>query len=464
MKFGLLLFLLFILPIISPIIADELFQQILFNNDGTLPKFRQKASNNYCRDFGPTSSVLLFAHRGSCYSLTNQLVTWSQADNLCQNHFHVDTNKNQGGLALFDDAIEFDYVRQIIGVFNRSATEFGAYIGFSYRNQSWLWLNGRHVNFSETPPSVIAPNNLIFPYQQQKPCGKLELLRPNETTVLFGLMQQECTKTERALCKIKVDHCFENDQCGIHGVCNNDGPTFHCECEFLYDGIYCDKYSSEAIQVIAASLFIALACLVICICKRSQKYKNNYQKRQIQRRNKNSDNYVTDGSSDCLFRNLFNKFMCLSHSSSSSLPSSECKKSSNPPPLPNPRPNISKFPKRHRSKPIMDSLLTFIQSFLTVTLAGISIVYICVQRTNSIYNDHHEKMNKNFSTKSYICHIIGSNNSNQNIIMLPLSIALTLILFIIHQTINIDKKKSFFQNLSFPILVNPFQKSNRFHT
>ncbi|CAF0738745.1 unnamed protein product [Rotaria sordida] len=491
---------------------------MLFNNDGTLPKLRQKTSNkyrnlktklsnnhrpyqpsivtsdtsqtrlvnqantnnithatinniystssiaeDYCRDFGPTSSVLLFAYRGSCYSLTNQLVTWSQADNLCQNHFHINTNKNQGDLASFDDAIEFDYVRQIVGVFNRSATEFGAYIGFSYRNQSWLWLNGRHVNFSETPPSVIAPNNLIFPYQQQKPCGKLELLRPNETTILFGLMQQECTKTERALCKIKVDHCFENDQCGIHGVCSNDGITFHCECTFLYDGIYCDKYSSEAIQVIAASIFITLACLGICVCKRSQKYKNNYQKRQIQRRNENSNNYVTDGSSGCLFRNLFNKFMCLSHSSSSSS-SSECKKSSIPPPLPNPRPNISKFPKRHRSKPIMDSLLTFIQSFLTVTVAGISIVYICVQRTNVIYNDHNEKMNKNFSTKSYLCHIIGSNNSNQNIIMLPLSILLTLFLFIIHQTINRDKKKSFLQNLSFPILVNPFQKSNRFHT
>jgi hypothetical protein len=60
------------------------------------------------------------------------------------------------------------------------------------------------VDFFETPPSVTAPNNLIFPYQQQKPCGKLELLRPNETTILFGLMQQECTKTERALCKISM--------------------------------------------------------------------------------------------------------------------------------------------------------------------------------------------------------------------------------------------------------------------
>ena len=69
---------------------------------------------------------------------------------------------------------------------------------------SWLWLNGRKVDFSETPPSVIPPNNDIFPYRQQKPCGKLELLRPNETTILFGLMQQECTKTERALCKISL--------------------------------------------------------------------------------------------------------------------------------------------------------------------------------------------------------------------------------------------------------------------
>ncbi len=75
---------------------------------------------------------------------------------------------------------------------------------FYFLLESWLWLNGRPVDFSETPPSVTAPNNLIFPYQQQKPCGKIELLRPNETTILFGLMQQECTKTERALCKISM--------------------------------------------------------------------------------------------------------------------------------------------------------------------------------------------------------------------------------------------------------------------
>lgn len=97
---------------------------------------------DYCRDFGPSSSsVLLFAYRGSCYSLTHQAVTWSQADQLCQNHFQSNINrigtKNQGGLALFDDQGEFQYVRQIIGSFNRSATEFGAYIGFSYQNRTF---------------------------------------------------------------------------------------------------------------------------------------------------------------------------------------------------------------------------------------------------------------------------------------------------------------------------------------
>ncbi|CAF4408827.1 unnamed protein product, partial [Adineta steineri] len=98
------------------------------------------------------------------------------------------------------------------------------------------------------------------------------------------------------------------------------------------------------------------------------------------------------------------------------------------------------------------------------TVAGISIVYICVQRTSSIYNEHNEKQTKNHSTKAYLCQLVGSSNSNQNIIMLPLSILLTIFLFIVHQTINSDKKKSFYQNLSFPIIVNPFQKSNRFHT
>lgn len=44
--------------------------------------------------------------------------------------------------------------------------------------------------------------------------------------------------------------------------------------------------SSEAIQVIAASLFIALACLGICLCKRTEKYQTNRQRRPIHRRNK----------------------------------------------------------------------------------------------------------------------------------------------------------------------------------
>ena len=105
---------------------------------------------------------------------------------------------------------------------------------------------------------------------------------------------------------IEIDHCFENNQCGIHGICKNAEGTFQCECTFLYDGIYCDKCmqefiieinlqksvyfwiidSSEAIQVIAASLFIALACFAICLCKRTQNYKNNRRRRQIQKRNK----------------------------------------------------------------------------------------------------------------------------------------------------------------------------------
>lgn len=63
--------------------------------------------------------------------------------------------------------------------------------------------------------------------------------------------------------------------------------------------------------------------------------------------------------------------------------------------------------------------------------------------------------------KSYLCQLIGSSNSNQNIIMLPLSLILTLILVIIHQTFQRDEKKKSF---SFPVIVNPFQKSNRFYT
>lgn len=167
-----------------------------------------------------------------------------------------------------------------------------------------------------------------------------------------------------------------------------------------------------------------------------------------------SSAYFSDGylEKNSFFQQLFQKF---THSTPT-------KKSSHPPPLPNPRPNIvTKVPKRHRPKPVLDSLLTFIQSFLTVTLAGISIVYICVQRTSSIYIDPSEKSTKNHSNKPYLCQLIGSSNSNQNIVMLPLSMILTFILIIIHQTLKTEEKKKSF---SFPVIVNPFQKSNRFYT
>ena len=155
-----------------------------------------------------------------------------------------------------------------------------------------------------------------------------------------------------------------------------------------------------------------------------------------------SDHYPQENSSGCLFRDLFSKFTHLS----------EYKKSPHPPPpLPNPRPNLTKTPKRHRPKPITDGCLTFIQSFLTVTLAGISLVYICVQRTSTIYTEHVNL--KNQSSKPYLCQLIGSNNSNQNIVMLPFSLILTLVLIIIHQLNNPERKKSF----SFQLLLIHFK-------
>ena len=104
----------------------------------------------YCRDFGPRSSALLFPYRGSCYSLTSQAVTWSEADNLCQNHFYVNTNKNKGSLTVFEDAIEFNYVGHVVElVFNRSAIELGAYIGFYYRNSKFKKkLSSKHFHLS----------------------------------------------------------------------------------------------------------------------------------------------------------------------------------------------------------------------------------------------------------------------------------------------------------------------------
>ena len=46
MKFGLLLFLLFILSIISPIITDGLLRRTFLHDDGILQKIRHKASNS----------------------------------------------------------------------------------------------------------------------------------------------------------------------------------------------------------------------------------------------------------------------------------------------------------------------------------------------------------------------------------------------------------------------------------
>ncbi|CAF0958096.1 unnamed protein product [Didymodactylos carnosus] len=467
----------------------------------------------YCKDFGQSS--LLFAYRGFCYSVTSELVPWTQAVNYCQQHFH-NVSHQQASLLIFDEENsndEFQYIKQIFMSYNQSATKLSASIGFSYQNNTWIWLDGRKVDFRETPPSIYATKNSIFPYEQLM-CGIIELRRlPNETK--FGLMQQECLTPERVFCKLEVDYCFENDKCGLNGVCSNEDGEFRCECAFLYDGVYCDEYSSEAIQVIIASLFVGLACIVIAVCKKAQQIQNktfimkHYEQNDVAARdhllnlndNKSLNKFKQIGS---ICFQKFPKWIHHSSLSTSSLQDS-CSKPSLPPSIPhlNHLKQSCHRSNRHRTKTkTSNGLLTFVQSFLTVAVAGVAIVYICVRRTSSIYDydQQYSKQQHNHSLlklkdsiglkssndenrtvitpiimkKSYICRLIGSNYVNQNVFMLPFSALLTFILFLLYQTIQQASSVSihhhhhqyrwFFQRLKFPIILNPFQKTDRFHT
>jgi len=107
----------------------------------------------------------------------------------------------------------------------------------------------------------------------------------------------------------------------------------------------------------------------------------------------------------------------------------------------------------------MDGFLAFIQTSLTLSIAGISLVYICVQRATLIYKE--QISTKNQSSRTYLCQLIGTHNSNQNIIMLPFAILLAIVLYVVHVLTNKENKS---RTLSFPTIVNPFQKSNRFYT
>ncbi|CAF1311229.1 unnamed protein product [Didymodactylos carnosus] len=467
-------------------------------------------AEDYCKDFG--QSLLLFAYRGFCYSVTSELIPWAKADNYCQQHFRNVSNR-QASLLVFDEDdsdSEFQYIKQIFMSYNQSATKLSASIGFSYRNNTWLWLDGRKVDFSETPPSIYAAKNSIFPYEQLM-CGLIEFLRlPNETK--FGLMQQECLTPERVFCKLEVDYCFENDKCGLNGVCSNEDGAFRCECAFLYDGAYCDQYSSEAIQVIIASILIGLACIVIAVCKKIQNGQNkslpvdHYERTDTTAahdhllnldHNKSLNKFKQIGSL------CFQKFPDWIHHTPSTSSSSydSCSKPPLPPPILRGNHEKHRRSNRHRTKTkTSDGLLTFVQSFLTVTVAGVAIVYICVRRTSSIYDydsqtsKHHHNASisklkdyiglkstndenrtvaiSNSLKKSYLCRLIGSNYVNQNVFMLPFSALLTFILFLLYQTSQQSSSpvkhhhryRWFFQRLKFPIILNPFQKSDRFHT
>lgn len=251
--------------------------------------------------------------------------------------------------------MEFFYVKQMIGSFNRSASEFGAYIGFSYQNRSWK--NNRfgpidnimHIFLflSEFQCRIVAmvewkPSEFLWNTAECHRSKQLDFsLSTTETmrqiwiaptkreycpiwSYATGMYENRtCSmwnkwvnRTEQILFTyalyllgfVEIDHCFENNICGIHGVCSNDGNTFHCECAFLYDGQYCDQClwrqifsnltrfqvffflnmfldSSEAMQVIGASLFVTVACISIFVCKRIQTYRTNRRRRHMQRRN-----------------------------------------------------------------------------------------------------------------------------------------------------------------------------------
>ncbi|CAF3687754.1 unnamed protein product [Rotaria socialis] len=70
-------------------------------------------------------------------------------------------------------------------------------------------------------------------------------------------------RSNHYICKMKINSCYNNTGCGRHGQCKNLITTFTCVCNFMYTGDSCNELNSRGVQSIIGVIFICLALFIL---------------------------------------------------------------------------------------------------------------------------------------------------------------------------------------------------------
>ncbi|CAF1043599.1 unnamed protein product [Adineta steineri] len=74
--------------------------------------------------------------------------------------------------------------------------------------------------------------------------------------MICSLSDVESNIEYKHICENVLNFCFENNKCGKHGRCINTLSDFKCSCSFLYDGLLCERISSQGRQIIIGLIVI----------------------------------------------------------------------------------------------------------------------------------------------------------------------------------------------------------------
>ncbi|CAF4234856.1 unnamed protein product, partial [Rotaria sp. Silwood2] len=95
-------------------------------------------------------------------------------------------------------------------------------------------------------------------------------------------------RSNHYICKMKINSCYNNTRCGHYGQCKNLVTKYKCVCNFMYTGEYCDQLNSRGIQSIIGVIFICLAILILFfhstyhfLCRLRDKDKNSINKNNL---------------------------------------------------------------------------------------------------------------------------------------------------------------------------------------
>ncbi|CAF3277883.1 unnamed protein product [Rotaria sp. Silwood2] len=76
--------------------------------------------------------------------------------------------------------------------------------------------------------------------------------------LICSLSDIDLNSTYEHVCQYVLDFCFGNVMCGKHGQCVNSLESFKCSCSFFFDGVLCEKFSHQILQMIIAMIIIAV--------------------------------------------------------------------------------------------------------------------------------------------------------------------------------------------------------------